>query len=69
MLTKYLPIIILSIISEIMGSVGRFGSSVNFVPVANFFLDFQLVLGITALFHLSSNISKMAISRKHPKCT
>jgi hypothetical protein len=65
MLSKYLPIfIILAIISEILGTVGGFGSSVYFVPVANFFLDFQSVLGITALFHLSSNITKIALFKK-----
>ena len=69
MLTQYLPIvIILAIISEILGMVGGFSPSVYFVPVANLFLDFQSVLGITALFYLSSNISKIAISKKHPKC-
>jgi len=65
MLSKYLPIfIILAILSEILGTVGGFGSSVYFVPLANFFLDFQSVLGITALFHLSSNISKIALFKK-----
>mgnify|MGYP003632107389 CR=1 FL=1 len=65
MLSKYLPIfILLSIISEILGTVGGFGSSVFFVPVANFFLDFQSVLGITALFHLSSNITKIVFFKK-----
>jgi uncharacterized membrane protein YfcA len=65
MLSRYLPIfIILAIISEILGTVGGFGSSVYFVPLANFFLDFQSVLGITALFHLSSNITKIALFRK-----
>ena len=65
MLSKYLPIfIILAMISEILGTVGGFGSSVYFVPVANCFLDFQSVLGITALFHLSSNITKIALFKK-----
>ncbi|HET6225836.1 MAG TPA: sulfite exporter TauE/SafE family protein [Bacteroidia bacterium] len=32
-----------------------------FVPIAGFFFDFHSVLGITALFHLSSNISKIAL--------
>jgi uncharacterized membrane protein YfcA len=65
MLERYLPIfIILSILAEILGTVGGFGSSVYFVPIANFFLDFQSVLGITALFHLSSNVSKIALFRK-----
>jgi uncharacterized membrane protein YfcA len=65
MLSKYLPIfIILSLLAEILGTVGGFGSSVFFVPIANFFLDFQSVLGITALFHVSSNITKIAFFRK-----
>ena len=65
MLSRYLPLfIILAIISEILGTVGGFGSSVYFVPLANFFLDFQSVLGITALFHLSSNITKIALFKK-----
>ncbi|MHA7059866.1 sulfite exporter TauE/SafE family protein [Aquimarina sp. M1] len=65
MLERYLPIfIILAILSEILGTVGGFGSSVFFVPVANFFLDFQTVLGLTALFHLSSNITKIALFKK-----
>jgi len=65
MLSRYLPIfIILSLIAEVLGTVGGFGSSVFFVPVANFFFDFQSVLGITALYHLSSNISKIAFFKK-----
>lgn len=50
--------------AEVLGTIGGFGSSVFFVPIANFFFDFQSVLGITALYHLSSNISKIAIFKK-----
>ena len=65
MLTRYLPIfIILALIAEILGTIGGFGSSVFFVPIANYFLDFQSVLGLTALFHLSSNMSKIAFFKK-----
>ncbi|MDU8886484.1 sulfite exporter TauE/SafE family protein [Yeosuana sp. MJ-SS3] len=65
MLARYLPIfVILSLIAEILGTVGGFGSSVFFVPIANFFFDFQSVLGITALFHLSSNVTKIAFFKK-----
>lgn len=65
MLSRYLPVfIILSLIAEILGTVGGFGSSVFFVPIANFYLDFQSVLGITALYHVSSNITKIAFFRK-----
>ena len=65
MLVRYLPLfIILALIAEILGTVGGFGSSVYFVPIANFFFDFQSVLGITALYHLSSNLSKIALFKK-----
>ena len=55
--------ILLALIAEILGTVGGFGSSLFFVPMAGFFFDFHSVLGITALFHLSSNISKIALFR------
>lgn len=65
MLTRYIPIfVILSLLAEILGTIGGFGSSVFFVPIANFFFDFQSVLGITALFHLSSNVTKIAFFKK-----
>ncbi len=56
--------ILLSLIAEILGTIGGFGSSVYFVPLANLFLDFKSVLGITAIFHLSSNISKLLLFKK-----
>lgn len=56
--------ILLSLIAEVLGTVGGFGSSLFFVPIASFFFDFQTVLGITALFHLASNISKIALFKK-----
>jgi uncharacterized membrane protein YfcA len=61
----YLPLfILLALIAEILGTVGGFGSSMFFVPIAGYFFDFHSVLGITALFHLSSNVSKIALFRK-----
>lgn len=51
--------IVLALLAEILGTIGGFGSSVFFVPIASLFLDFQSVLGITALFHVSSNITKI----------
>ena len=51
--------IFLALLAEILGTIGGFGSSVFFVPIASLFLDFQSVLGITALFHVSSNITKI----------
>jgi uncharacterized membrane protein YfcA len=56
--------LLLSLIAEILGTIGGFGSSLFFVPIGNFFFDFKSVLGITALFHLTSNLSKIALFRK-----
>ena len=56
--------ILLALFAEIVGTVGGFGSSLLFVPIASFFLDFHSVLGVTALFHVASNISKIALFRK-----
>lgn len=56
--------LLLALLAEIIGTIGGFGSSVFFVPIASFFFDFQSVLGLTAIFHLSSNISKIALFRK-----
>ena len=53
----------LALLAEIAGTVGGFGSSVFFVPIASFFFDFESVLGITALFHLLSNASKLGLFR------
>ena len=53
----------LALLAEIAGTLGGFGSSVFFVPVANLFFDFESVLGITALYHLSSNVSKLGMFR------
>lgn len=56
--------ILLALLAEILGTVGGFGSSLFFVPIASYFLDFHSVLGITALFHVSSNFAKIAFFRK-----
>ena len=56
--------LILALLAEIVGTIGGFGSSVFFVPIANFYFDFQSVLGLTALFHVSSNLSKIALFKK-----
>ena len=60
-----LPLFIfLVLLAEIVGTIGGFGSSLFFVPIATYFLDFHSVLGITALFHVSSNLSKIIFFRK-----
>ncbi len=53
--------LLLALLAEIVGTIGGFGSSVFFVPIGNFYFDFQSVLGLTALFHLSSNLSKIVL--------
>lgn len=54
----------LALLAEIFGTIGGFGSSVFFVPIANFYFDFESVLGLTAIFHLSSNLSKIVLFKK-----
>jgi len=53
-----------ALIAEIFGTIGGFGSSVFFVPIANFYFDFESVLGLTALYHLSSNLSKIVLFKE-----
>ena len=56
--------LLLALVAEIVGTVGGFGSSVFFVPLGNFYFDFYSVLGLTAIFHLSSNLSKIFLFKK-----
>lgn len=56
--------LLLALFAEIIGTVGGFGSSVFFVPLGNFYFDFYSVLGLTAIFHLSSNLSKLFLFKK-----
>ncbi|PBQ33709.1 hypothetical protein CNR22_18625 [Sphingobacteriaceae bacterium] len=56
--------IILALLAEVLGTVGGFGSSLFFVPLAGYFLDFHTVLGVTAVFHVFSNISKISLFRQ-----
>lgn len=61
---KYNLFILLAFISEVIGTVSGFGSSLLFVPIASIFFDFKSVLAITAIFHIFSNISKIILFRK-----
>jgi uncharacterized membrane protein YfcA len=63
-LEQLLLFVLLALIAEVLGTIGGFGSSIFFVPIAGMFLDFHSVLGITALFHVSSNITKISLFRK-----
>jgi uncharacterized membrane protein YfcA len=56
--------LLLALVAEIIGTIGGFGSSVFFVPLGNFYFDFHSVLGLTAIFHLSSNLSKIFLFKK-----
>ncbi len=56
--------IALALLAEVLGTLGGFGSSLFFIPLATYFLDFDSALGITALFHVFSNLSKIALFRK-----
>ena len=56
--------IALALVAEIIGTVGGFGSSLFFIPIASYFLDFHSVLGITAVYHVMSNLTKIALFRQ-----
>lgn len=62
--TSLLLFVLLSLVAEVLGTVGGFGSSLFFVPIAGYFLDFHSVLGVTALFHVCSNVTKIAMFRE-----
>lgn len=55
---------LLALLAEIVGTISGFGSSILFVPLASYFIDFKLVLGITAVFHVFSNLSKIILFQK-----
>ncbi|TAE84140.1 MAG: sulfite exporter TauE/SafE family protein [Bacteroidetes bacterium] len=60
---KYYVFMLLALLSEILGTISGFGSSILFVPIASLFFDFKTVLGITAIFHVFSNLSKIMLFR------
>lgn len=62
--TISISFLLLALVAEVIGTIGGFGSSVFFVPIANFYFDFETVLGLTAMFHVASNLSKIAQFRK-----
>ena len=62
-MNNYFIFYALTLIAEILGTVSGFGSSILFVPLASIFLDFKLVLGVTAVFHVFSNLSKIFLFR------
>ncbi len=59
MVAELLLFFLLTLLSEILGTVGGFGSSLFFVSVAQFFFPFQAVLALTGLLHVFSNTAKL----------
>lgn len=55
---------LLAFISEVLGVLVGFGSSIFFVPIATLFFDFQTTLLITGIFHVFSNIFQLFLFRK-----
>ena len=56
--------LVVALISEILGTVGGFGSSAIFVPLAGFFFSLQTVLALTGVLHVFSNIAKLLLFRR-----
>jgi len=61
---RYYLFMLLALLAEIVGTVSGFGSSILFVPLASLFFDFKTVLGVTAIFHVFSNVSKIVLFRE-----
>lgn len=61
---EYWQFYVLALLCEIIGTVSGFGSSILFVPLASMFFEFKYVLGITAVFHVFSNLSKIFFFHK-----
>lgn len=57
--------VLLALLAEIIGTLGGFGSSVFFVPLAGLFFELHTVLALTGLLHVFSNISKLWLFRGH----
>lgn len=56
---------LLTLITEIIGTIGGFGSSVFFVPLASCFFPFTMVLALTGILHIFSNLAKLILFYKH----
>lgn len=62
-----LPVLFLLIafVSEVIGTVAGFGSSVFFVPLAGMLFGFHEVLALTSILHVFSNVAKLVLFRQH----
>lgn len=61
---NYTLFILLALVAEVLGTISGFGSSILFVPITSLFFDFKTVLGVTAVFHVFSNLSKILLFKK-----
>ena len=48
-------------LSEVIGTIAGFGSSVFFVPLAGLFFDFHTVLALTSILYVFSNAAKLVL--------
>lgn len=58
---------LIALLSEVVGTVAGFGSSVFFVPLAGLFFDFRQVLALTSILHVFSNAAKLLLFGKHTR--
>src|SRR5215471_9566181 len=54
----------IAFLSEVVGTIAGFGSSVFFVPLAGFFFGFHQVLALTSILHVFSNTAKLVLFGK-----
>jgi len=62
--SEFFLFFILTLLAEILGTIGGFGSSLFFVSISQFFFNFQTVLALTGLLHVFSNVAKVVLFRK-----
>jgi uncharacterized protein len=55
---------LLLLLAEVLGTLGGFGSSLLVMPLAVQYLPFDQALGLTAIFHVLSNLAKIYLFRK-----
>ena len=56
---------LIAFVSEVVGTVAGFGSSVFFVPLAGMLFGFHEVLALTSILHVFSNAAKLVFFREH----
>ncbi len=62
-----LPVLffLIAFVSEVVGTIAGFGSSVFFVPLAGMLFGFHEVLALTSILHVFSNAAKLVFFRQH----